>query len=200
MEKPELGDVILSDHKIYNHYGIYTENNNVIHYIKDENNNFNGIIKETDLDTFLDGGNLYVCNFSEKVIGELSSIFFSSNAFNIPFVMTMKEPWKFPIENVNPAVIALNMIPGAWQVKVGAYIIGAAAKGIYKYLNNDLEVNRSAMKIYTAEETVNRARSQIGTGDYNLFSHNCEHFAIWCKTGIHESMQVKKALQIILPI
>ena len=27
----------------------------------------------------------------------------------------------------------------------------------------------------------------IGKGDYNLFKYNCEHFAIWCKTGLTES-------------
>lgn len=30
----------------------------------------------------------------------------------------------------------------------------------------------------------------IGKGDYNLFNHNCEHFAIWCKTGLNESTQL----------
>ena len=44
--------------------------------------------------------------------------------------------------------------------------------------------------IYSAEETVRRARSKIGEGGYNFFTHNCEHFAVWCKTGKHESSQV----------
>lgn len=39
-------------------------------------------------------------------------------------------------------------------------------------------------------ETVQRARSKIGKGGYNLFTHNCEHFAIWCKTGFNESTQL----------
>ena len=44
--------------------------------------------------------------------------------------------------------------------------------------------------IYSPEETVKRARSKLGEGDYNFFTHNCEHFAVWCKTGKHESSQV----------
>ena len=44
--------------------------------------------------------------------------------------------------------------------------------------------------VYSPEETVRRARSKIGQEDYNFFSHNCEHFAFWCKTGIEESSQV----------
>ena len=29
---------------------------------------------------------------------------------------------------------------------------------------------------YGPRKTVERARSMIGKGDYNLFNHNCEHF------------------------
>ena len=43
---------------------------------------------------------------------------------------------------------------------------------------------------YGPRKTVERARSMIGKGDYNLFNHNCEHFAIWCKTGLKQSTQV----------
>jgi hypothetical protein len=44
---------------------------------------------------------------------------------------------------------------------------------------------------YTPRETVRRAKSLIGRTDYNLVCNNCEHFAYWCKTGKHESSQVK---------
>ena len=43
---------------------------------------------------------------------------------------------------------------------------------------------------YGPRETVQRARTKIGKGGYNLFTHNCEHFAIWCKTGLTESTQL----------
>ena len=43
---------------------------------------------------------------------------------------------------------------------------------------------------YGPRKTVQRARSMIGKGNYNLFNHNCEHFAIWCKTGLTESTQL----------
>ena len=43
---------------------------------------------------------------------------------------------------------------------------------------------------YGPRKTVQRARSMIGKGDYNLFDYNCEHFAIWCKTGQLESTQL----------
>ena len=51
--------------------------------------------------------------------------------------------------------------------------------------------------IYSPEETVKRAESQLGKGKYNLVVNNCEHFAVWCKTGVHESSQVQRFLEAI---
>lgn len=47
-----------------------------------------------------------------------------------------------------------------------------------------------AATFYGPRKTVQRARSMIGKGDYNLFNHNCEHFAIWCKTDLNKSTQL----------
>lgn len=52
--------------------------------------------------------------------------------------------------------------------------------------------------LYTPAETVARARSRIGETSYNLLTNNCEHFAIWCKTGVSESMQVNSMLSSLL--
>lgn len=46
-----------------------------------------------------------------------------------------------------------------------------------------------AASFYGPYETVQRARDEIGKGGYNLLTHNCEHFAIWCKTGLEVSTQ-----------
>lgn len=51
--------------------------------------------------------------------------------------------------------------------------------------------------LYTEEETVQRAESRLGEASYNLAMNNCEHFAIWCKTGVHESHQVQDLLSIV---
>ncbi len=37
---------------------------------------------------------------------------------------------------------------------------------------------------------VQRARSRLGEQRYDLLTNNCEHFAVWCKTGRHESEQL----------
>ena len=51
--------------------------------------------------------------------------------------------------------------------------------------------------IYSPEETVKRAESQLGEGNYNLVFNNCEHFAVWCKTGVKESTQVQRFIEAI---
>ena len=56
--------------------------------------------------------------------------------------------------------------------------------------------------LFTPQETVARARSKLGERGYNLLLNNCEHFALWCKTGIARSDQadyVLACLQLILP-
>jgi hypothetical protein len=55
-------------------------------------------------------------------------------------------------------------------------------------------IKSSQYHLYSGEETVNRARSRIGENSYNLVFNNCEHFAVWCKTGISESKQVEEVL------
>ena len=45
--------------------------------------------------------------------------------------------------------------------------------------------------IYSGDETVARARRRIGEKSYNLFSHNCEHFAIEYRTGSNNSSQTE---------
>ena len=52
---------------------------------------------------------------------------------------------------------------------------------------------RNEFKLYSPKETMERALSRVGEDKYNLLLNNCEHFAIWCKTGVSESYQVKRA-------
>ncbi|GHT83948.1 hypothetical protein FACS1894137_06320 [Spirochaetia bacterium] len=44
---------------------------------------------------------------------------------------------------------------------------------------------------FTPEETLRRARSRLGEKGYDFFTNNCDHFATWCKTGEHCSVQVE---------
>jgi hypothetical protein len=55
----------------------------------------------------------------------------------------------------------------------------------------------AGIKTSTPETTLKRAMSLIGQGEYSLALKNCEHFAIWCKTGKWYSQQVKEAYEFL---
>lgn len=78
--------------------------------------------------------------------------------------------------------------------------LGGAFIGISATLHK--RIKSMMYHLYSPEETVERAKSRLGETDYNLVFRNCEHFAIWCKTGISESHQVNDILKVInmLPI
>lgn len=68
--------------------------------------------------------------------------------------------------------------------------------GAVAFLGNWDDIARQTnYKLYTPEETVQRAESRLNERDYSLVLNNCEHFAIWCKTGISESHQVNQILK-----
>ena len=46
------------------------------------------------------------------------------------------------------------------------------------------------------DNTIARARSRLGEASYHLVFNNCEHFAVWCKTGHHRSEQVRDAAAV----
>ena len=52
--------------------------------------------------------------------------------------------------------------------------------------------------LYSPEETVNRALSRLGESRYDILTNNCEHFAIWCKTGVSESYQLNLRAESLL--
>ena len=67
---------------------------------------------------------------------------------------------------------------------------------VRRLLGDDIE-------LFSPEETVMRARSKLGERGYNLLLNNCEHFALWCKTGIAQSAQrdyLLSCLQLLNPL
>ena len=71
-------------------------------------------------------------------------------------------------------------------------------RGNYR-LKDDLYVIKH-YKCLSAEDVVKRAQSRLEEDKYNLFCNNCEHFAMWCKTGISTSKQVKNIKEIGPPL
>lgn len=54
---------------------------------------------------------------------------------------------------------------------------------------------RKKYSVFSAEETIRRAKERLGEEKYNLVTNNCEHFAMWCKTGEAVSGQVKQIVR-----
>lgn len=59
-------------------------------------------------------------------------------------------------------------------------------QGDHVYLVVHTDCSDPAIVIY-------RARSKLGDANYSPIINNCEHFAMWCKTGKQSSDQIKKA-------
>ena len=159
--KAKYGDVIYVERTIYNHYGIYSGRNRVIHYCSsDSRDSSKEIIRETPISVFLDGASDYhVCEFTV-------------------------EP-----EYINPNDAAMDTIFHTllpWPLK----IIDTAMSDEQDY--------RHVEKIYSAKWTVARARKKLGMHGYDLVVNNCEHFAIWCKTGISDSQQVENLIHYFI--
>lgn len=149
---PKNGDVLRVNRGLYSHYGVYAaDKNHVIHYTGATGpNDFNGIVRETSLDEFLNGSESFsVCTFPE-------------HPQTLPVV---------PAKNPLAKILQLARI-----IKLMDY------------------------HLYSGDETVKRARSKLGQGGYNLALNNCEHFAVWCRTGVKDSSQVNNILNIITHI
>ncbi|MBD1871023.1 lecithin retinol acyltransferase family protein [Cyanobacteria bacterium FACHB-471] len=57
--------------------------------------------------------------------------------------------------------------------------------------------NHQNCSVYPPNEVVARAKSRLGEQRYSAYFNNCEHFALWCKTGEHSSPQVKHTKQVV---
>lgn len=50
---------------------------------------------------------------------------------------------------------------------------------------------------FDPEIVVSRAKSKLGEGKYHPLTNNCEHFALWCKTGISSSEQAGSVMDAV---
>ena len=160
-EEAENGDVIKVNRGLYDHYGIYiSDGPRVIHYTGATGPaDFNGRVRETSLEEFLNGAEGFtVCRFPESP-DELTSLLRPSKTASYK---TGSPLWTL------------------WQGMKGSKL--------------------KDYHLYSGLETVARARSQLGKEGYSIAGNNCEHFAVWCKTGLKESTQVNNAIEILLAL
>lgn len=67
------------------------------------------------------------------------------------------------------------------------------ARGKIKFDTNENLYVIKHTSCFDPETVVSRAESKLGERKYNTFTNNCEHFALWCKTGVSSSEQINKA-------
>lgn len=54
-------------------------------------------------------------------------------------------------------------------------------------------IKHTLASCFDPETVISRAESKLAERKYNAFTNNCEHFALWCKTGVSSSEQINKA-------
>lgn len=64
---------------------------------------------------------------------------------------------------------------------------------LQEFIGNSDTIEELDRKCYTAhpDVVVKRAYRLEGSSDYNLLANNCEHFALYCKTGGQRSEQIE---------
>lgn len=102
------------------------------------------------------------------------------------FLRDAKSYFILDVEYLEPRKFKQIISPG---------VMGFLASGNNPLYELILAWQQSQKTIYSPEETVSRARSRIGEKKYNLALNNCEHFAVWCKTGLSVSYQMQNLLK-----
>ena len=91
-----------------------------------------------------------------------------------------------------------RLYPGDVRVRKAALDDFVADSDGYRICRFPKSMPIAGYHLYSHKETVERALSRLGETDYSLFSNNCEHFAIWCRTGLSMSKQVEEFLREIV--
>lgn len=175
---PAFGDVICVSRGVYDHYGIYVSDSEVIEFSP---RNGNGICT------------IQVTTFAEFIGG-------SKRCCYLVFSDSYALPGKVEF---SPAVRRVTGIQlDAWQTLRTFADSIRPDPAAYRDVNlADALDTPARYHLYTPAQTVERARAQVGKDHfgegkerYSLLRNNCEHFAIWCKTGLRMSTQTEGGL------
>lgn len=172
------GDVIFAERLHLYHYGIYSGEDKVIHYTDTEEDS-SVKIRETSYDFFAKGDNVYVCIFGEEGLAEHFKFESHFNYSSFRFIWMMFKIFGMPL--------ALLI---KWLKDI---ILGDKYKQRMRTEFKDVNLN-------TPEQTLKNARSLLGENKYDMLFHNCEHFAIWAKTGIEKSEQAEQFAKFIITL
>ena len=173
MDLANYGDVIYVARGVYKHFGIYSgegRKERVIHYVKQE------------------GGDVFDCCSGRVAETSLKEFLDGDSEY---CVFAFEDP--DVLDKLRDLFCAsFNPFSRRSPADIGAEIISDAVSFLF-----DIEPEEEERDFYSPQETVERARSCIGQGEYDLLTQNCEHFAMWCKTGAKESAQVERLEEIL---
>ena len=154
----------------YEHYAVYIGEGRVIHFAAADGDFGLAEVREAPMRDFLDGQRDF-------------------------FVLDFAGLGKRPVRKAHGSPSVLTPLH-----EVGIRVISDAVDSALADPDDP-----DIVRIYTPEETVARAKSVIGANehsfqrDYDLLFNNCEHFAVWCKTGLRRSYQVEDILKALIP-
>lgn len=165
---------------LYEHYGIYAGEDEVIHYASptgDLNELDDIAVRKQPMEMFLrESDTFYVLHFPTitpddelKYFVNFISGFGSILAFNSLL---------FPLTFLNLSLsfpLALKSV-----TEINKLIYG---------------LKKAEYRLFSHEESLRRAISRLGERAYNLITNNCEHLAMWSRIGWEESTQVNRVLQ-----
>lgn len=101
-----------------------------------------------------------------------------SGGYFIRFFPERYEDYDSPGKRARESGLAALSQPGN-MLEFAASVAYSALDGAYA----------ACYHLYSPDETIARAKSRLGEKQYNLGFNNCEHYAVWCKTGLPESGQ-----------
>lgn len=173
---PEFGDIIgVCRGFAYDHYGVYENDDSVIEFADTDDDMGNPIIHRTTLSKFIGSSKKCFVLVFPSSYGIPGKLMFSPDV---------------PIHERSNGSIVQNIIAFVKSINLDA-------ERYLDYCDEALDTY-AHYHLYSPEETVRRAKSCIGKtnfgngdGGYALHRNNCEHFAIWCKTGLRQSLQAE---------
>lgn len=184
MGKLNYGDVIFVDRGYLKHFGVYADDDHVIHFHKKKST----IVEETILEDSRRAP-LTVQYTEESIIVEETTLkeFLGESSSDKLYRIVFK---KFDGETAVKVVAGNIAKYGAAFVAGGP--IGVAGVALASRILGHFAVDTVRYyegRLFSPSETVRRARSMIGETRYNLLTHNCEDVALWVKTGEEDSEQ-----------
>lgn len=167
MREPIRGDIVCIDRGNYWHYAVYDNVNRVIHYTsKDSDTSGENIVSETNFEHFLRGGESFkIVMFPEKFIDDRTYI-------------------KGVMPSAHNGFVSTRDIYGLFFGV--AKMVTSASLAIARVYE---ELKALDYRLIEADEVIARAEGLLGENKYSLITNNCEHFAVWCKTNVHDSHQ-----------